>query len=236
MTIAQLQNISLKINDETILSKISLNLKKNQITTLIGPNGGGKTSIARIILGILKPTSGKVKIEKNIKIGYMPQKLQIDKTLPLKARDFLKLTLKNPNFSHDFNDLIKTLNLEKILDKQIHHLSGGQLQKLIFLRSLINKPDLLVLDEPTQYMDVKGIEEFYKIIEQIRKKNNCTILLISHDLHMVMQKTDSIFCINNHLCCSGSPESVNEHPEYISLFGKKTNLSIYQHQHNHSHN
>ncbi len=233
--IAELKNIGLSISGQTILNNINLSLKKGEITTLIGPNGGGKTSIARILLNIMKPTSGKVVKDSKIRIGYMPQQLIIEKTIPLTVREFLLLSQKKIKFTSEILDLAKQLKIENILDKQIHNLSGGQLQKILFLRSIINKPNLLVLDEPTQYMDVSGIEDFYQIIDQFRKNHECSILLISHDLHMVMQKTDVVFCINNHVCCHGSPESINQHPEYISLFGKRSKLAIYQHHHNHQH-
>lgn len=235
MIIAELENIGLRINAQKIIDKISLQLKKGEITTLIGPNGGGKTSIARILLGILKPTSGKVLKNSQIKIGYMPQKIEIDKTIPLTAQDFIQLSTHKIELDETFKNLISHLNVKKILNKQIHDLSGGQLQKILFLRALINKPDLLVLDEPTQYMDISAIEDFYQIIDEVRKANNCAILLISHDLHMVMQKTDVVFCINHHVCCHGSPESVNQHPEYLSLFGNRSEVAIYQHHHDHQH-
>ncbi len=230
--IAKLENISLKLNRQPILSGINLELKKGKITTLIGPNGGGKTSIARILLRILKPTSGKVVIDSAVKIGYMPQKIEIDKTIPLTAKDFIQLSTHKIEFDQK---LAEKLNVEKILDRQIHDLSGGQMQKILFLRALTNNPDLLVLDEPTQYMDIAATQDFYHIIDEIRKANNCAILLISHDLHAVMQKTDVVFCVNHHVCCHGSPESVNQHPEYLSLFGKKSEIGIYQHHHDHKH-
>jgi zinc transport system ATP-binding protein len=233
--IAELKNISLKINQQSILSNISLDLAKNKITTLIGPNGGGKTSIARILLGILEPTSGKIIKNPKIKIGYMPQKIVIDKTIPLKAKDFVELNLSQKIDPKYLEKLAARLGVENLLPKQIHNLSGGQMQRILFLRSLVNKPDLLVLDEPTQFMDIAAIQDFYQIIDEIRKQNNCSILMISHDLHTVMQKTDFVFCVNNHICCFGSPESVNQHPEYLSLFGPKNNLAIYQHHHDHCH-
>lgn len=233
--IAELKNISLKINQQSILSNISLDLAKNKITTLIGPNGGGKTSIARILLGILEPTSGKIIKNPKIKIGYMPQKIVIDKTIPLKAKDFVELNLSQKIDAKYLKKLAARLGVENLLPKQIHNLSGGQMQRILFLRSLVNKPDLLVLDEPTQFMDIAAIQDFYQIIDEIRKQNNCSILMISHDLHTVMQKTDFVFCVNNHICCFGSPESVNQHPEYLSLFGPKNNLAIYQHHHDHCH-
>lgn len=224
MTLVELRNIGLKIGAKQIIEGISLQLKRGKITTLIGPNGGGKTSLARILLGIIKPTSGKVLRLQNLKIGYMPQKLDLEKNIPISARDFVEL--ENGKLDHKF---AKRLNVEKILDKEIHDLSGGQLQKILFLRALSGKPDLVVLDEPTQYMDIAAILEFYQILEEVRKESKCTILLISHDLHLVMQKTDFVFCVNHHICCHGAPEDINQHPEYLSLFG------VYQHHHNHKH-
>jgi zinc transport system ATP-binding protein len=232
MNLASLENIGLRINNQQIISQISLTLKKGEITTLIGPNGGGKTSIARILLGVLKPTSGKIQKDAKLKVGYMPQKLVIDKTIPMTVDGFLKLSTHKVVFDDEINNLIMRLKLNQILNKQIHDLSGGQMQKVLFLRSIINKPNLLVLDEPTQYMDISASEEFYQIIDEIRKSQHCAILLISHDLYMVMQKTDFVFCVNHHICCHGSPES-------LSLFGNRSivgkSLAVYQHHHDHKH-
>ena len=233
--IAKLKNVSLSLNRQTILSGINLELEKGKIATLIGPNGGGKTSIVRILLEILKPTSGEVQKKADLKIGYMPQKIEIDKTIPLTAKDFIQLSTKAVKFDEALQNLAKKLDVEKILHRQIQDLSGGQMQKILFLRALINSPELLVLDEPTQYMDISGIQDFYQIIDEIRKASKCAILLVSHDLHAVMQKTDLVFCVNRHICCEGAPESVNKHPEYLSLFGNKSELAIYQHHHDHQH-
>jgi len=230
--ICSLQNVFLHLNNRNILEDISLNLKKGEITTLIGPNGGGKTSIARIATGILKPSRGKVVRNKKTKIGYMPQSINLDKTIPLSVEDFIKLDTKKITIDLD---LAEKLQIRNIFGDQIHELSGGQLQKVLFLKAISKNPSLLVLDEPTQYMDIKAIEEFYKIIEEIRNKKDCAILLISHDLLTIMQKTNFVFCINKHICCSGTPENVNEHPEYLSLFGQKSTVGIYQHHHNHQH-
>ncbi len=233
--IAKLENIGLKINKNSILKDINLELKKGEITTLIGPNGGGKTSIARILLGLLNPTNGKVIKDPGLKIGYMPQRIEIEKTIPLTALDFLLLFCLDKKLNQDLKNLIEKLGIKKILNHQLYDLSGGQLQKVLFLSSIINKPNLIVLDEPTQYMDINATQDFYKVVDEVRKTNNCAVLLISHDLHMVMQKTDFVFCVNHHICCHGTPESVNQHPEYISLFGQKGQLTIYQHHHDHQH-
>ncbi len=233
--LAKLENISLTINSQKILSDINLELDRGKITTLIGPNGGGKTSIARILLGIIKSSSGKVIKSSTLKIGYMPQKIAVDKTIPLTAKNFIQLSTRKVVFNQALQNLASRLNIEKVLNHQIHDLSGGQIQKILFLRALTNNPDLLVLDEPTQYMDISGTQDFYQIIDEVRKANNCAIMLISHDLYTVMQKTDLVFCVNHHICCHGTPNAVNQHPEYLSLFGKKGELATYQHHHDHQH-
>ena len=240
--IAYLENVCLSFNNQQILKNINLELKKGEITTLVGPNGGGKTSIARILIGILKASSGKVFISKNAKIGYMQQKLEIEKTIPIRVIDFLNLNYDLPDRHQksaleNIQKLSKKLNIENILEKSIHRISGGQLQKILLVHTLINNPDILVLDEPTQYMDIAAQSEFYQIIEEIREQKNCAVLIISHDLHIVMQKTNQVICVNHHICCEGSPESINKHPEYLSLFGnhKIENIAIYSHYHDHKH-
>ncbi len=240
--LAYLKAISLSLNNQQILKNINLELKKGEITTLIGPNGGGKTSIARILIGILKADSGEIFINKNTKIGYMPQRLEIEKTIPLRVIDFLKLNsglldISQKDLTATINKFSKKLRIENILEKSVHQISGGQLQKALLVRTLINNPDILVLDEPTQYMDIAAQSEFYDIIEEIREQKNCAILIISHDLHIVMQKTNQVICVNHHICCEGTPESINNHPEYLSLFGKDKieNIAIYSHHHDHKH-
>ncbi len=234
--LAYLKNISLNLNNQQILKNINLELKKGEIITLIGPNGGGKTSIARILIGILKASSGEIFISKNTKIGYMPQRLEIEKTIPLRVIDFLTLSAPDEAISR-LTTMVKKLHIENILEKSVHQISGGQLQKALLVKTLINNPDILVLDEPTQFMDIAAQAEFYKIIEEIREQKNCAILIISHDLHIVMQKTNQVICVNHHICCEGSPESINNHPEYLSLFGKDKidNIAIYSHHHDHKH-
>lgn len=228
--IIELKDVGLKIGEKQIIDRISLQLKKGEIATLIGPNGGGKTSIARMMLGIIKPSFGDVIQYQKIRFGYMPQTIVIDKTIPISARNFVELLGSKVSY-----DIALRLNVDKILDKQIHNLSGGQLQKILLLRALAGKPNVLVLDEPTQYMDIAGIQDFYQILEEIRQTTSCAILLISHDLHTVMQKSDLVFCINHHICCHGTPENINQHPEYLSLFGNRSAVTIYQHHHDHKH-
>lgn len=259
MNFIELKKVSLKINQDKIINDISLQLKKGQITTLIGPNGGGKTSIAKIALQLISPTSGKVIASKKISRGYMPQKINLDKSFPISAFDFIGLAKNKFIIDQYFQDLCDKLNVLKILNHPICDLSGGQLQKILFLRAIISKPDFIVLDEPTQYMDITGIAEFYQILNDIRNAQNCAILLVSHDLNFVMQKSDQVVCINQHICCQGSTESLISDPQYLKLFSpnivstdlknhnhslnkdqKLTNdidqeIAIYKHSHDHHH-
>lgn len=241
MQLLALNNISLKIDNNQILENISLTLNCGEITTLIGINGGGKTSLARVIIGAIKPSSGNILLNKNLKIGHMPQKINIDKTIPLDVLGFIKLT-NNNKLSPNFDSWCERLKISSILNHQIHEISGGQLQKVLFLQSICGLNDILILDEPTQFMDISAVNEFYKIVDEFRQIINCAILLISHDLHLVMQKTDIVYCINKHVCCHGKPEHINQHPEYLSLLGAKklnensvSEISFYSHQHDHIH-
>jgi len=235
-----LKNISLNIDGKKILENISLTLEKGKIKTLIGINGGGKTTLARIIIGALKASSGKITKQKNIKIGHMPQKIQVDKTIPMSVMDFIKLVNDN-DLDENLQSWCKRLKIENILNNQIHEISGGQLQKILFLQAVCGNNDILILDEPTQFMDISAINEFYKILEELRLSTNCGILLISHDLHLVMQKTDMVYCINRHVCCHGKPEDIHQHPEYLSLINKSAQLksnseiAFYSHNHDHTH-
>lgn len=244
MKLIELQNISYQIDNYQILSDISLSLNRGEITTLIGINGGGKTTLARIIIGAIKPNSGTFNKEVGLKIGHMPQKIHIDKTIPMDVMNFIQLTNQNC-LSDNFNSWCERLKISHLLNQQIHSISGGQLQKILFLQSIANQNDILILDEPTQFMDISAVNEFYKIVNEYRKINNCAVLLISHDLHLVMQKSDWVYCINKHVCCHGKPEQINQHPEYLVLFGNEKNLdgyknniseiSFYSHHHDHFH-
>jgi zinc transport system ATP-binding protein len=228
-------NISLEIEQRQILNNISLQVAKEQIVTLIGPNGAGKTSLVKIVLGLVKPSSGTVTLRKNLRVGYMPQRLHIDPSMPVSVDRFLKLAV-NVNRS-EIGGVLKEVGASALLNSQLHSLSGGELQRVLLARALIQAPQLLVLDEPVQGVDVNGQAELYRLIENIRTRHKCGILLVSHDLHLVMSATDEVICLNQHVCCHGHPEQVSNDPAYLELFGKKDaeTLAVYTHHHNHSH-
>jgi zinc transport system ATP-binding protein len=229
------QNINLGFNKRVILENIDIDVGDNEIVTLIGPNGAGKTSLVRVILGLVEPESGSVERRPGLRIGYMPQRLQLADTMPLSVARFLTLT-HTPD-PHHLLQLEQELGIAHLVTQPMIHLSGGEMQRVLLARALINQPQLLVLDEPVQGVDVTGQAELYALIARMRERFQCGVLMISHDLHLVMATTDRVLCINRHLCCAGHPQSVSQHPAYLELFGARVseNLALYTHHHDHTH-
>ena len=232
--LVKLNEVGIKQNDKWLVKGVSLEVKKGKIVTLIGPNGSGKSTTAKIALGIYKKIKGQVEKYTN-KVGYVPQRISIDWTLPLRVNDFMLLT-------DDINDdeINEALNLTGVMHlkfKNLGNLSGGEFQRVLLARAISKKPELLVLDEPVQGVDYTGEIALYELIKKISDTLNCGILLISHDLHTVMSATDHVVCLNGHVCCSGSPSDVAKNNEYKALFGEQAaqTLSIYEHNHDHVH-
>ena len=233
--LVKLENAGVYRSSKWLVRGISLEINQGQIATLIGPNGSGKTTTAKMILNIMNADEGMVSGNAD-KMAYVPQKINIDWTMPLRVIDFMKITSSLNN-----NQITESLNMtgvDKLLYNQIHSLSGGEFQRVLIARAIAKKPDLLVLDEPVQGVDFNGEIALYNLIKEISVNLNCGILLISHDMHFVMSTTDHVICLNGHICCSGSPSNVVKNPEYIKLFGQHNSetLAYYQHQHDHSHN
>ena len=232
--LVQLENVGVFQNNKWLVEDVSLKVEKGKIVTLIGPNGSGKTTTAKITLGIHKNIKGKVKKFTN-NIGYVPQKISIDWTLPIRVTDFMQLT-HNLN-ENEIENALSLTGVKHLKNNDLRNLSGGEFQRVLIARAISKKPDLLVLDEPVQGVDFKGEIALYELIKTISDKINCGILLISHDLHVVMTATDYVVCLNGHVCCSGSPSAVANNKEYQKLFGDRasTILSVYEHRHDHTH-
>lgn len=226
----KIKQLNYKINQHAILENIHFTLKKQQILTIIGPNGAGKSTLIKLILGILKPTSGVIEKTKPLTIGYVPQKLRLESTIPLTVLRFLKLNQTLQGLS--IEAALSKVNALPLLHKEMIHLSGGEMQRVLMAQAIIKKPDLLILDEPAQGVDVKGQIEFYDLMVQIRDEFECSVIVISHDLHLVAAKTDEVICLNKKICCMGAPILISEHPEFIKLFGENAfqSLAIYAHQ------
>jgi zinc transport system ATP-binding protein len=233
--LVSLDHVSVEFNHHRILHNISLRLKSGEIMTLLGPNGAGKSTLIRVILGLLPPTTGTITHAPNLSIGYVPQKISLNPTLPITVKRFMQLY--RPAQDKEIIELLTLVNAGQLLNKSMQQLSGGEMQRVLLAQALQKKPQLLVLDEPTQGVDVKGQLVLYDLIEQARHQFNCGIIMVSHDLHLVMAKTDQVLCLNQHICCSGTPENVANHPEFISLFGQvcANQLALYKHHHNHEH-
>ena len=232
--LVKLNNVGLKQNQKWLVQGVSLQVEKGKIVTLIGPNGSGKSTTAKIALGFYKNIEGNVE-KYTSNIGYVPQKISIDWTLPLRVNDLMLLT---ENLSDEvINESLTLTGVKHLKDKSLANLSGGEFQRVLLARAISKKPDLLVLDEPVQGVDFTGEIALYELIKKISDTLNCGILLISHDLHTVMSATDHVVCLNGHVCCSGSPSDVARNNEYKALFGEQASqtLSIYEHKHDHVH-
>ena len=210
-------------------------LVRGEIVTLIGPNGSGKSTAAKVAIGLIRPDEGTVERSPDLTIGYVPQKLDIDRTLPLTVKRLMTISAPHPRAAIDAT--LEAVGIPDLAEAQVQHLSGGEFQRALLARALINRPRLLVLDEPVQGVDFSGELALYDLIGKIRRDTGCGILLISHDLHVVMAETDTVICLNGHVCCTGTPESVAESPEYVALFGPRAveSLAIYRHRHDRVH-
>ena len=232
----EVQNLCVGYGSKEVLRNVNLSLNKNEIVTIVGPNGSGKTTLFKSIIGSTPISSGKVLIRPNLKIGYVPQVLNIDRSFPLTVERFL--SLENRGHKREALSAQQVLDSNDLLFKQISTLSAGQLQRVLLARALVNKPDVLLLDEATRGLDQPGSAAFYRKIEEIRNTTGCAILMISHDLHVVMSASNRVICLNGHICCQGEPQSVASSPEYKAMFGSNVDgtLALYQHNHNNNNN
>ncbi len=217
-----------------LVKDVSFTLSEGEILTIIGPNGSGKSTTAKMALGILKPDKGNITLHTN-KIAYVPQKLQINWTLHLRVIDFMRLTKKIK--LDDIDNALEMTGVSSHLFKNLDSLSGGEFQRVLLARAIVNRPELLILDEPVQGVDFNGEIALYNLINKVSSELNCGTILISHDLHFVMSSTNNVICLNGHICCSGSPKTIVQSKEFIDLFGVKAaqTLSPYEHDHDHSH-
>jgi len=230
----RLAGVGVSFAGQSVLQDVQLSVQPGEIVTLIGPNGAGKTTLVRTVLGLLKPDSGSVWRKPKLRIGYMPQKLHVDATLPLSVLRFLRLVPGVDRASAQA--ALAEVGASQVIDSPLQSISGGELQRVLLARALLREPQLLVLDEPVQGVDVSGQAELYRLITQLRDRHGCGVLMVSHDLHLVMSTTDQVVCLNRHVCCSGHPEQVSFDPAFVELFGQDAkSLAIYHHHHDHEH-
>ncbi|WP_120502211.1 metal ABC transporter ATP-binding protein [Roseovarius sp. EL26] len=235
MALLSVENLDITLGGQNILSNVNLHVKPSEIVTIVGPNGSGKSTLLKTIIGALQPTKGRISRADDLRIGYVPQKLHVDATLPMTVSAFLNLPTR-----HAASRIQQALDLAGLPDlgaKQLSSMSGGQLQRVLLSRALLEQPDLLILDEATQGLDQPGSADFYRHIEEVRQNTGCSVLMVSHELHVVMSTSDRVICLNGHVCCEGKPEVVASAPEYRAIFGTGTQgtLALYRHDHDHDH-
>jgi zinc transport system ATP-binding protein len=234
-TLVSLSNVGVRRGGRWLVRGVEFSVSRGEIVTLIGPNGSGKSTSAKTAIGVLRPDEGTVERKAGLRVGYVPQKLAIDWTLPLTVRRMMTLT--GPLSDAALVGALEAVGIPHLAGAEIQHLSGGEFQRALLARAIAREPDLLVLDEPVQGVDFNGEIALYDLIKSIRNSAGCGVLLISHDLHVVMAETDTVVCLNGHVCCRGTPQAVSQSPEYVRLFGTRAaqSLAVYSHHHDHTH-
>lgn len=229
------QNISFSQQGKSILESVNLSLRAKELITIVGPNGAGKSTLVKVLLGLLKPSAGKVKKKNGIKIAYTPQTFAPNPYIPIRVLDFLLLNQSIAQAT--LKKISQQTGVESLLNQSLHDLSGGELQKTLLTRALLQNPDVLILDEPAQNLDINGQMQFYQLIKSINEQYQCAILMVSHDLHWVMRDSNQVLCLYRHVCCVGKPSDVLQDTQFKALFGEQMAelTAIYQHHHNHSH-
>ena len=235
MSLIAADHVCVRFDADEVLHDISLAIMPGEIVTILGPNGSGKSTLLRALLGILPVAEGRILRQADLRIGYVPQRLMIDRTMPITVRRFLSLPTRVSDA--EAAEALARVGMAGHGGDQMTALSGGQLQRVLLARAMLGGPQVLMLDEPTQGLDQQGEAAFYRLIEEVRRDTGAAVLMVSHDLHVVMAASDRVICLNGHICCEGTPRVVSNAPEYRALFGLGTQgaLALYQHEHDHDH-
>ena len=235
MSLIEARGLAKSFGGDVVLQGVNIAIDPSEIVTIVGPNGSGKSTLLRMLAGVLKPDAGEISHAAGLKIGYVPQKLELEASLPMTVRRFLNVPRRVSEAAAE--RALERVGVKALKGRSLEGLSGGQMQRVLLARALIVEPDVLMLDEPTQGLDQPGQAEFYRLIEDLRSELGCAVMMVSHELHVVMSASDRVICLNGHICCEGTPEIVRNAPEYRRLFGSGTQgaLALYRHEHDHVH-
>ncbi|MBM3508911.1 MAG: ATP-binding cassette domain-containing protein [Alphaproteobacteria bacterium] len=231
----RLEAATVRIGEATLIDRVDLAVHRREIVTVVGPNGGGKTTLIKAALGLTPLAAGRVAARSGLRIGYVPQRFAPDPVLPLTVDRFL--TLSAPAAAAARREALVRVGAAGLASAQLATLSGGELRRVLLARALLREPELLVLDEPVAGVDVAGQPELYDVIAALARERDLGVLMASHDMHLVMAASTRVLCLNRHVCCAGQPDAVTRHPEYIALFGSAwvEGLAVYSHHHDHRH-
>ena len=235
MSLIEARGLAKSFGGDVVLQGVNIAIDPSEIVTIVGPNGSGKSTLLRMLAGVLKPDAGEISHAAGLTIGYVPQKLELEASLPMTVRRFLNVPRRVSEAAAE--RALESVGVKALKGRSLEGLSGGQMQRVLLARALIVEPDVLMLDEPTQGLDQPGQAEFYRLIEDLRGELGCAVLMVSHELHVVMSASDRVICLNGHICCEGTPAIVRNAPEYRRLFGSGTQgaLALYRHEHDHVH-
>lgn len=220
----EVKNLGVHFNDSDIIEGVSFSLEKGEVLSIIGPNGAGKTTLIRAILGLI-PHEGHAYFEgqpitQNLSsIGYVPQRFDFDKTFPITVSEFLNLS-SGFSSNDSIGKICKELEIEPLTNQKLGTLSGGQLQRVLIARAVINKPRLLIMDEPTAGVDLGGVKSFYDIVQYLNTKHEMAVMLISHEINMVYSLAGKVICLNKQMFCVGRPAEAITKEILDKLYGK----------------
>jgi ABC-type Mn2+/Zn2+ transport system ATPase subunit len=228
------KNLTVQFGDLEVLKDISFDIQEGEITAILGPNGSGKSTLMRCILGLqeykgtIEVLGGRVENAYE-NIGYLPQRFTFDREFPITVREFMELALKKGVDKRMIEDTLHEVGMIAVIDKRLGELSGGQLQRVLIARALINNPKILILDEPEAGIDIEAERNFYNIIKHLDETHNITIVIISHEVELVYDFAEKVICLNKQLVCHGVPSQVLTKDKLEEMYGG----GLGHHQHHH---
>ena len=237
MALLRAEGVGLRRRGSVLLERVDLSVEPGELLTLIGPNGGGKTTLVRVLLGLVAPTSGRVVRHRLLRVGYTPQGV-LRSRVPLTVGRFLRTALERGSLAAGaLGAVLDEVGASALVDRPLDDLSGGEFQRVLLARALLRRPNLLVLDEPMSGVDHVGQLMLYGLIDSIRREHGLGVILVSHDLHLVMASSEQVVCLNRHVCCRGTPESLVGEASFQEIFGEgfARQLAFYQHERGHDH-
>jgi ABC-type Mn2+/Zn2+ transport system ATPase subunit len=240
----QVENLCVKADNRHLIENITFSVDDGKIVAIIGPNGAGKTTLIKAILGLIPYETGTVSLfgrpfknsHSDIKVGYVPQKLEFDRTIPLTVSELLGFTvppaysipfMKSKGAREHIDGLLKIVGAQALAQRGIGSLSGGELQRVMIAKAIVNDPKILFLDEPASGVDIEGQERFHDLIKRLNKEKGLTVILISHDLNVVYRYADNVLCMNRKLICTGSPEETLTDEVIKSMYGEMMGAYIH---------